>query len=451
MRKTKIVATIGPASATPEGISALESAGVDVFRINCSHLDTEGLAAHIRLVRDSAPRCAVLVDIQGPKMRYAGDETVLVAGDAMAFSMASLGLDNGVRRSADLGLAVGHRVLLDDGRLECRITGLSADSIATTVVRGGLLRVRKGVNLPDTEVLGGVLSAKDIDDLGVARDLGADIVAVSFVQHPDDIVRVRDIVGDDILVFAKIERPQALARLADICAVSDGVMAARGDLGVELPYEELPVSQREIALVALRAGIMSICATEMLESMISQTRPTRAEVADVSGAVRDGYDAVMLSAETAVGHDPALAVSSMARIAEVAERAVAMPNHFADAHPETAAVTAAAAALARRISADWIVSLTFTGYSARLLAACRPSSPIFAVTPDDGACRRLRAARGVYPVTEPRDGDVARAIEKAVAAGRGAGLLHSGDTVVVCASRTNPRSDADTILLHRVA
>ena len=450
MRKTKIVATIGPASASHDGISSLVAAGVDVFRINCSHLDTAGVADAVRLVRDTAPACAVLVDIQGPKMRYAGPETTLVTGEAMSFSMASLGLDNGTRRSADLGLEVGHRVLLDDGRLECRIVALESESIETTVVRGGLLKARKGVNLPDTEVLGGVLSPKDLEDLAVARDLGADIVAVSFVQHPDDIVRVRELVGEDILVFAKIERPQALARLADICAVSDGVMAARGDLGVELPYEELPVSQREIALVALREGIMSICATEMLESMISQSRPTRAEVADVSGAVRDGYDAVMLSAETAVGHDPALAVRSMARIAEVAERGVSLPNHFADTHPETAAVTAAAAALARRISADWIVSLTFTGYSARLLAACRPTSPILAVSPDPEVCRRLRAARGVYPLVHTRDGDVTRAIENALSAGRQSELLEKGDTVVVCASRTNPHSDADTLFLHTV-
>ena len=450
MRKTKIVATIGPASASHDGISSLVAAGVDVFRINCSHLDTAGVADAVRLVRDTAPACAVLVDIQGPKMRYAGPETTLVTGEAMSFSMASLGLDNGTRRSADLGLEVGHRVLLDDGRLECRIVALESESIETTVVRGGLLKARKGVNLPDTEVLGGVLSPKDLEDLAVARDLGADIVAVSFVQHPDDILRVRESVGEDILVFAKIERPQALARLADICAVSDGVMAARGDLGVELPYEELPVSQREIALVALREGIMSICATEMLESMISQSRPTRAEVADVSGAVRDGYDAVMLSAETAVGHDPALAVRSMARIAEVAERGVSLPNHFADTHPETAAVTAAAAALARRISADWIVSLTFTGYSARLLAACRPTSPILAVSPDPEVCRRLRAARGVYPLVHTRDGDVTRAIENALSAGRQSELLEKGDTVVVCASRTNPHSDADTLFLHIV-
>ena len=450
MRKTKIVATIGPASASPESIASLVGAGADVFRINCSHLDTAGLADAIRLVRSTAPSSAVLVDIQGPKMRFAGPETTLVAGETMSFSMVSLGLDNGTRRSADLGLEVGHRVLLDDGRLECRIDALAADAIETTVVRGGLLKPRKGVNLPDTEVLGGVLSPKDLEDLAVARDLNADIVAVSFVQHPDDILRVREIVGDDILVFAKIERPQALVRLAEICAVSDGVMAARGDLGVELPYEELPVSQREIALTALREGIMSICATEMLESMISQSRPTRAEVADVSGAVRDGYDAVMLSAETAVGHDPALAVRSMARIAEVAEHGVSLPNYFADTHPETAAVTAAAAALARRISADWIVSLTFTGYSARLLAACRPTSPILAVSPDPEVCRRLRAARGVYPLVHSRDGDVTRAIENALSAGREADLLEKGDTVVVCASRTNPHSDADTLFLHTV-
>lgn len=423
-------------------------AGAGVLRINCSHLTTDELGAQIALVRDAAPEIAVLVDIQGPKMRYSGPEIDLSNGESRAFSTEELGFDTGVRRSSDLGLAAGHRVLLDDGRIECSITGLRETSVEVRVVRGGVLRPRKGVNLPDTEILGGVLSAKDVDDLGVAREKGADLIAVSFVQSPDDVERVREIVGPDILVIAKIERPQALRRLAEICRVSDGVMAARGDLGVELPYEELPVSQREIALHALKQGIISICATEMLESMTTQSRPTRAEVADVSGAVRDGFDAVMLSAETAIGHDPALAVRSMARIAEAAEATVSMPNWFADENPEAAAVTAATAALARRVNASRIVSLTFTGYSAHLLGACRPACAIVAVTPDPSVARRLNIVRGVYPLVRERSDETGRAISDALDATRRAGHIESGDRVVICASRLGPRSDADTVLLH---
>ena len=448
MRKTKVVATVGPASSTPEGIVSLVAAGANVLRINCSHLTTEQLRAQIDAVRAAAPMTAVLVDIQGPKMRYSGPEIVLAAGESRTFSTEELGFDTGVRRSADLGLETGQRILLDDGRLECRITALDGATVSVSVVRGGLLRPRKGVNLPDTEVLGGVLSSKDIDDIEVAREARVELVAVSFVQSPEDVSRVRGLLGPETLVVAKIERPQALRRLGEICRVSDGVMAARGDLGVELPYEELPVSQREIALTALRQGIISICATEMLESMTTQSRPTRAEVADVSGAVRDGYDAVMLSAETAVGHDPALAVASMARIAEVAEANVSMPNWFADENPEAAAVTAAAAALAKRMNASWIVSLTFTGYSAHLLGACRPSAPIIAVTPDASVARRLNAVRGVYPVVRERSSDTTRAIDDAMDAARSTGWVAHGDRVVICASRLGPRSDADTILLH---
>lgn len=448
MRRTKIVATVGPASSTREGIAALVGAGADVLRLNCSHLTTEALRGVIADVRAAAPEAAVLVDIQGPKMRYSGEETTLVTGGTVTMGTDILGLDTGLRRSEDLGLQVGHRVLMDDGRLECRIVRLGGAEVDLTVVRGGLLRRNKGVNLPDTEVFGGVLSSKDIDDIETARSSGADMVAISFVQHPDDVTRVRQMVGPEMLIIAKIERPQALERLEDICRVSDGVMAARGDLGVELPYEELPTSQHRIALTALKMGIISICATEMLESMITSGRPTRAEVADVSAAVRDGFDAVMLSAESAVGHNPPLAVESMGRICEVAEKTVSMPNHFADENPQTAAVTAAAAALAKRTSADWVLSLTYTGYSARLLAACRPSAPIIAVTPEASAARRLRIAWGVYPVVHSRDASMTRAIEDGMRAARESMHITSGQRVVICASRTSPRSDADTLLLH---
>ena len=216
MRKTKIIATVGPSSSSADGIRSLVHAGTNVIRINCSHLSTEGLETQILDVRAAAPDVAILVDIQGPKMRYSGEETVLVEGESRVFGTDVLGFDTGIRRSADLGLQVGHRILLDDGRLEGRIERLDGASVEIVIVRGGLLRPKKGVNLPDTEVLGGVLSSKDVDDIAVARRLQVEIVAVSFVQGPDDVVRVRELVGPDVLVIAKIERPQALGRLREI-------------------------------------------------------------------------------------------------------------------------------------------------------------------------------------------------------------------------------------------
>ncbi len=447
MRLTKIVATLGPASSSPEGIRALVDAGASVLRLNCSHLSTEALVETIATVREAAPEVAILVDIQGPKLRFARDTMDVEAGGLVEFSLADLGIENGAR-GGSRGIETGHRILMDDGRIETRVERVDGEQLSLRVVRGGKVKKGKGVNLPDTEVTGGVLAEKDLADLRVAREAGVEIVAISFVQTPGDVVQVRGLVGDNVLVFAKIERPQALERIDEICAVSDGVMAARGDLGVETPYESVPAAQNRIALSALERGVISICATEMLESMITATRPTRAEVADVSGAVRDGFDAVMLSAETAVGHNPPEAVRAMARICEAAERRVSMPNYFADKNPEDAAVTAAASALAKRINADLILSITFTGYSARLLASCRPMCEIIAATPGVDKARRLNICRGVYPLVAPRDGNITSAISTAVSLARTEGLVKSGDTIVVCASRLNPRSDADTILLH---
>lgn len=447
MRLTKIVATLGPATCSVEGIASLVKAGASVLRLNCSHLSTDELQENIALVREAAPDTAVLVDIQGPKLRFARPDIDVVSGDTFHVTLADLGID-ATARGGTRGIAIGHRVLIDDGRIETVVSEVSADSLLLSVQRGGRIRKGKGVNLPDTEITGGVLSEKDVADLKVAKELGVEIVAISFVQSPTDITTVRQLVGDNILVFAKIERPQALERLEEICAVSDGVMAARGDLGVETPFESVPASQNKIALTALTRGVISICATEMLESMTTATRPTRAEVADVSGAVRDGYDAVMLSAETAIGQNPALTVETMARICETAEKRLVQPNYYADANPEAAAVTAAASALAKRISAHLIVSITFTGYSARLLACCRPSCGIVAATPGIDKARQLQVCRGVYPILAPRDGNITSAISTAIELVRERHLLQSGDKVVVCASRLNPRSDADTILLH---
>lgn len=448
MRKTKIVATLGPASSTPAIIRSLVAEGVDAFRLNCSHLSTDALGKMIVDVRESAPDTAILVDIQGPKMRYGGDEMVMEIGGAAEFSFDVLGLGSLMATGGLSQLNIGHRLLLDDGRIETRVTNVGSVSITVEVIRGGTLRRNKGVNLPDTPISGGVLSDKDRADIDLASSLGAEIVAVSFVQSPADIEEVRSRLGPATMVVAKIERPHALELLEEICAVSDGVMAARGDLGVELPYEMIPAVQRRIGQTAMRRGIVSICATEMLESMISSSRPTRAEVADVSAAVLDGFDAVMLSGETAIGHDPVGAVMAMARICSAAELEFSMPNVFADANPQAAAVTAAASALAKRVGADSILALTYTGYSARLLAACRPNCSIVAVTPESSVARSLKLCRGVSPIVAERPSDVSQSIVWALRAGRQSSLIHVGDTVVICASRMNPRSDADTLLLH---
>jgi pyruvate kinase len=450
MRSTKIIATVGPASSDPQVVRGMIAVGADVLRINCSHIDTATLEQRITALREIDPTVGILVDIQGPKLRFTGSQQILSSGTTVRFTHAELGLPDSASTGA-LSLAPGQRILLDDGRIETRITELSHEGPPTVtlhVEQGGELRKNKGVNLPDTEVVGSVLSAKDRADLEVARRHNVEYVAVSFVQRASDVEEVRDILGPTALVIAKIERPAALERLEDICRVSDGVMAARGDLGVELPYQIVPAAQHRIARTALRHGVTSICATEMLESMTSSSRATRAEVADVTGAVRDGFDAVMLSGETAVGVNPVRAVETMAAICAAAERDANLPVIFADANPERAAVTAAASSLARRIGADALFALTFTGYSARLLAACRPGTRIIAATPNESAARRLRLSWGVVPVLAPREPDVEVAISAALAEARTRDLVHSGDRIVVCASRLNPRSDADTIWLH---
>ncbi|MFM7093877.1 MAG: pyruvate kinase, partial [Actinomycetota bacterium] len=246
-RRTKIVATLGPASASDDGVKSLIDAGASVFRLNCSHLTTDGLRDSIKLVRRAAPLAAVLVDIQGPKMRYTGEERVLKEGDEVTFTLAELGLEELMTGASDLSIESGQRLLLHDGRISSRIVFVDATSLAVRVVDGGVLKRGKGVNLPDTSISGDLLSDKDRADIAVAREAGVEIVAVSFVQSSRDVEQVRGLFGASGLVIAKIERPQALADLDGILAAGDGVMAARGDLGVEIPYEDVPPVQRRLA------------------------------------------------------------------------------------------------------------------------------------------------------------------------------------------------------------
>ena len=451
MRHTKIVATLGPASQ--DMVAALVDAGASTVRINCSHMSTAEVDNAVRSARAQSSTVGILVDIQGPKLRLidgidaTGDEVVLTQTGHHSDVPASFSI--GFDPHA-IGITAGERILVNDGRIELVAVEVKPHLVRARVATPGTAQGRRGINLPDTDVRVEMYNAKDRADIAAACAAGADWIALSFIQRPEDVLEVRGMVPAHVRLLSKIERPQALAVLDDICAVSDAVMAARGDLGVEIDFARLPLVQRRIAASALRAGIVSVCATEMLESMITGTRPTRAEVSDVTNAVRDGFDAVMLSAETAIGHDPIGTVRAMASILHEADAVDRVRSPFADSHPDTAAVAAATAALAARIKAKAILAVTFTGYNAELVSACRPPAPIIAATADSRIATRLMARYGVTPVLSDRPMGTDEAIESAVASAKAAGLCTSGDRIVVCLSRTSPRSDTDTIYVYTV-
>lgn len=449
MRKTKIVATLGPAS--DNDVASLRAAGVGTARINCSHLSTEDVSRIVRSTRQQSAEIGILVDIQGPKLRLidgidaTGDDVTLFqrGHGPTDGSVAHVGFD-----PRAVGIRPGERILVNDGRIVLTATEVDDHMVRASVLTPGVAQGRRGVNLPDTDVKVEMYSDKDRADIAAAVGAGADWIALSFVQRPEDVLEARSMMGDNIRIVSKIERPHALAVLDEICAVSDGVMAARGDLGVELPFARLPLIQKRIAGSAMKAGIVSICATEMLESMITGTRPTRAEVSDVTNAVRDGFDAVMLSAETAIGHDPVTTVSAMAAILTEADSVDRVRSPFADHNPDLAAVAAAASALASRLRADAILAVTFTGHNAELVAACRPPVPIIAATPNAHVATRLNLRYGVSTVLAERPTGTDEAIERAVEAAKRADLCSDGDRLVVCLSRTSPRSTTDTIYVY---
>lgn len=444
MTFTRIVATVGPCSQTSELLKAMVGAGADVFRFNCSHLSTEQLTESIALIRASVPQAGILVDIQGPKLRTGLEALELVVGQTVLLAPHNLSFD-----PAMLGVRVGEEILLGDGTFRLRVTALNPEGTEAEVLVGGTCGPRRGVNLPESELTydgKGLLSNKDRADITAARDAGADWLALSFVGSGDDIDEARKYSGDMRLI-AKIERRRALENLEEIGLRADGLMAARGDLGVEVPFQLVPAIQSRIADWGLRSGKVTICATEMLESMRTETRPTRAEVSDVAGAISQGYGAVMLSAETATGHNPVNAVAAMRAICEANETTVGH-KVYADLNAEFAGVAAAASALATRTHARWILALTYTGYSAEILAACRPPAGIIAVTPSLEVARRLQLHHGVRTLVTPRPKDLVDAVAQATRAALHEGLVAPGERLVVCASRGAPRTPSDTIWLH---
>jgi len=448
-RKTKIVATLGPASSTLAQLKALFEAGADVFRINMSHtphqLLTE-LHGRVRtLEREERRPIGILVDLQGPKIRLgelAGGETELPEGTHAKLVLARTASEKGVipvpHPEIFAALKAGDRLLIDDGRIGMRIDSVIADAASAFVFAGGTARNRKGVNLPDTVLPIPALTEKDRSDVDAGLNLGVDWVALSFVQRPDDVAELRKLVSGRAAVLAKIEKPKALDWLTEILDLTDALMVARGDLGVELPLESVPIRQKEITRAARRAGKPAVVATQMLESMIHSAAPTRAEVSDVATAVFDGADAVMLSAETAAGKYPIEAVSMMDRIVSTVEAAPLFQS-FMDAQrtePEETtpdAIMAAVHQVTHTMHARAIVSWTKSGSTGMRAARERPEAPIIALTPSIETARRLSLAWGLHCVLTDDAHDLDDVVERAARIAESEGFAKAGERIVVTA------------------
>ena len=413
-RRVKIVATLGPASATPEQIESLFLAGADVFRINMSHASHELLTQYcqaIRTIEASRKRpIGVLVDLQGPKLRigtFKEKEVRITVGGIFVFdddpSPGSTSRVNLPHREIFESVKPGDSILLNDGRVRVCVLEVSRSRIVTKVVYGGILSSRKGLNLPDTVLGMPALTPKDRADLELAASIDVDWIALSFVQRPDDVAEARKLIRGRAGVMAKIEKPSALTQLDQILELSDGIMIARGDLGVELPIEEVPGRQKQITRAARKAGRPVIVATQMLESMINDPVPTRAEVSDVATAVFEGADAVMLSAESAAGAWPEKAVAMMDQIARAVERDPHYPGiiHAQRTDPELTAadaISAAARTVAETLKLSAIVCYTSSGSTGLRAARERPDVPIIALTPNPSTGRRLALVWGLHCV-----------------------------------------------------
>lgn len=416
-RRTKIVATLGPASSAATMVERLITAGVNVFRLNMSHGDHALHAAACKEVRraadDLARPVAVLADLCGPKIRvgrFAGGSVDLAGGEQVVVTTRDVvggpGLIPSQYRALASDVEPGCRILLADGLLELRVESLSGEDITCTVVQGGVLGDRKGMNLPDVELSAPCMTDKDRRDLAFAVALPVDYVALSFVRRPSDVDELRALLPEDDppKIIAKIEHPAALDRIDAIIDASDGIMVARGDLGVELPPEEVPVIQRELVLRARARRKPAIVATQMLESMIEHPQPTRAEVSDVSTAVLTGADAVMLSAETASGRHPVQAVAMLDRIARQIEGHLWSEGGFRLpelGHPEPfvleEAVARSTAQLSRDLEVRAVVVFSRLGVSARVQASARPAAPLIAATPHESTMRQMALLWGVLP------------------------------------------------------
>jgi pyruvate kinase len=449
LRRTKIVATLGPASSDKSVIASLFRAGADVFRINMSHTTHERmreLVAAIRAVEDEHERpIGILVDLQGPKLRvgtFATNPAVLTVGTTFALDVNPAPGDatrvHLPHPEIFAAIEPGHRLLLDDGKVRLVATEVTADRILTRVEVGGKLSDRKGVSLPDTTVPFSALAEKDRSDLEAALDAGIDWVGLSFIQRPEDIAEAKKITRGRAAVMAKIEKPQAVHRLDEIMDLADSLMVARGDLGVEMPLEKVPGVQKQMTRITRRAGKPVVVATQMLESMIASPVPTRAEVSDVSTAIFEGADAIMLSAESAAGQYPVEAVATMNRIAEEVERdpiyRTIIGTQRADPEATGAdAIAAAAREIAETLELSAVICWTSSGSTALRVARERPKSPIVAISPRLSTGRRLSLVWGVHCIVAEDAYDLDDMVERACRLGFKDGFAKAGERVIIVA------------------
>lgn len=449
MRRVKIVATLGPASQDEKTIEDLARAGADVFRINMSHASHELLHQTCERIRAVEARInhplGVLVDLQGPKLRvatFAGGSAQLAAGQT--FVLDSTDAPGNSQRvylphpEIIESVSVGDRLLLDDGKLQLKATRVGNGAIETEVIYGGKLSDRKGVSLPDTLLPVGALTEKDHEDLLEGLKCDADWIALSFVQRPEDIIDVRKIVQGRAGVMAKIEKPQAIDRLEEIIKLCDAFMVARGDLGVELPLETVPGLQKKMIRMARRFGKPVVVATQMLESMITSPVPTRAEVSDVSIAVFEGADAVMLSAESASGQYPVEAVTMMNRVAVAVEndtnyRGIIRAQATEPEATAADAISAATRQVAETLDLAAIVTYTSSGSTGIRAARERPAKPIIALSPNLRTIRRLSVVWGIHCVQTEDAASLEDMVDRACIIAYQEGFARPGDRIAITA------------------
>jgi pyruvate kinase len=460
-RRTKIVCTLGPASTDPDVIREMVAAGMDVARMNFSHGTHEEHAERIQRVRDAAQaegrNVTILQDLQGPKIRVGemeGGSVLLREGQDLVITTEPIEEGTSERVYVDYATLpqdadVGGRILLDDGLLELEIKQISNGEILTEVVEGGPLRSRKGVNLPNIRTSTPSMTEKDLKDLEFGLSQNVDVIALSFVREPSDVEALQkriDQEGKNAWVVSKIEKPEAVRNIDGILEHTDGIMVARGDLGIEMPMEEVPSTQKMLIRKSMERARPVITATQMLESMVENPRPTRAEASDVANAVLDGSDAVMLSAETAVGDNPVRVVEAMNKIIRRAEahwndyrESLAMtPGRLERTENVTESVSFTACRLAEQVDAEAICCLTNSGTTARNIARHRPSMPIYAFTDNRRVVGQLGVLWGTQAFYIPFQQDTDQGIARVHSVLHDHGLVDSGDHVVITAGMPLP-------------
>jgi len=454
MRKTKIVATLGPSADEPGVLQAMLRAGLDVARFNFSHGSHEDHKKRIKNLRkackETGQTVALMADTKGPEIRlgaFKGGKAELVSGSVFTLTINPVTGDSSIAGITYPNLprevAPGTRILLDDGLIELTVESVSAVDITTRVLTGGYISDRKGVNIPGVRLDIPYISSGDRSDLGFIVENKFDFVAASFVRTAEDVLLIREELyrldnKNEIRIIAKIENAEGVKNAGSILSASNGLMVARGDLGIEVDYEDLPIIQKELISNSLRHGKSVITATQMLESMINNPRPTRAETSDVANAIYDGTGAVMLSAETAIGKYPVEATYAMAKIAERIENDIDYRARFKrrDYDPETSitnAISHASVTIAHDLHTSAILTVTMSGDTARSVAKFRPLCPIIACTPNPVTHRQLKLAWGVTPLLVKKETDTTGLFNRAVETALAAGFIKEGDLVVLTA------------------